>query len=206
MFGYGWAEIRPPPVVTDFRNLDAFEGTDGLVTLWKCDLTLLNIDAVVNSVNTHVAPRGGLCGLICAAAGPEIVGEMQKYNPSPSGTAVITPGFKLPAKFCIHAIGPVGRKPEVLEAAYKSILGCIDGEQIRSVGLCCLSVRSGYYPLEEATEIAVAAVHQFLNDEENRAKVDRIVFVTPNDETTALYEKTMAQHFQREGKKQSGDV
>src|SRR5687768_5988894 len=71
------------------------------------DITTLAVDAIVNAANAQLAPGGGVCGAIHRAAGPELAAACARPAPCPTGEARITPGFKLPARFVIHAVGPV---------------------------------------------------------------------------------------------------
>ena len=136
------------------------------ITLWVGgDSTKLQIDAVVNAANELLRRGGGICGALHRAAGPELAKACKKLSPCDTGDAVVTKGFKLPAKFVIHAVGPVGEKPIKLRNAYNSILNYIDGKKIRSVALCSLSTGIFGYPVEPATRIAMRTVRRFLEDE-----------------------------------------
>src|SRR5438093_9450766 len=91
------------------------------------DITTLTVDAIVNAANRELAPGGGVCGAIHAAAGPELARACARLAPCPTGEARITPGFDLPSRFVIHAVGPVwaGGKQgeaELLASAYRNAL------------------------------------------------------------------------------------
>src|SRR6185295_5148976 len=91
------------------------------------DITTLAVDAIVNAANTALAPGGGVCGAIHRAAGPELAAACARVAPCPTGEARITPAFRLPSRYVIHAVGPVwrggrDREPELLASAYRSSL------------------------------------------------------------------------------------
>jgi O-acetyl-ADP-ribose deacetylase (regulator of RNase III) len=88
------------------------------------DITTLDIDAIVNAANEGLRPGGGVCGAIHAAAGPQLARACERVAPCPTGEARITAGFNLPAKYVIHAVGPVWRggragKAQLLASAYR---------------------------------------------------------------------------------------
>src|SRR3712207_886523 len=91
------------------------------------DITTLDVDAIVNAANEQLAPGGGVCGAIHRAAGPELAAACARVAPCPTGQARITPGFRVPARFVIHAVGPVwrggrGHEAELLASAYRAAL------------------------------------------------------------------------------------
>jgi O-acetyl-ADP-ribose deacetylase (regulator of RNase III) len=98
----------------------------------------------------------------------------------------LTPGFKLPAKYVIHAVGPSTQNPEALKSAYKASLSFIDGVTIRTIGLCCISIGIFGYPLQPATSIALETVREFLGDKANRQRTDRIVFVVQDSDAVEI--------------------
>ena len=115
----------------------------------EADITQLRVDAIVNAANTSLAPGGGVCGAIHAAAGPDLARACREVAPCPTGEARITPGFRLPARWVIHAVGPVWRGGDAGEA-----------EELASA-----------YPLPLATEVAVSTVRQELARAELPARV-----------------------------------
>ena len=147
----------------------------------------LAADAVVNAANAHLAPGGGICGVLHSAAGHKMAEECYKIGYTPTGRCAVTKGYNLPAKYCIHTVGPIGEDPKKLKLAYESTLACIDGKNIRSVGLCCISTGIYGYPIKPATKIALETVHKFLEVPENREKTDRIIFVVFEKRDVAVY-------------------
>lgn len=183
----------------EFKYQPNTEINDRISFLPRGDSTALAIDAIVNAANSGLHAGGGICGAIHSAAGPELAKACHKIGGCPTGGAVITPGFNLPAKHVIHAVGPIGEHPKELESAYKSTLALMDGENVRSVGLCCISTGIYGYPIRPATEIALQVVREFLEDEENRKKVDRIIFVVFMPGDVEVYKKLLPVYFPLEG-------
>lgn len=131
------------------------------------DITRLAVDAVVNAANTALAPGGGVCGAIHAAAGPELARACRAAGPCPTGGARITPGFGLQARWVIHAVGPIWRgggagEAELLASAYRSALALAREAGAQSVAFPAISTGIYGYPLDQATEVAVHTVRDDL--------------------------------------------
>ena len=137
------------------------------------DITTLEVDAIVNAANQVMLGGGGVDGAIHRAAGRELYDACQKVpevRPGvrcPTGEARITPGFKLPAKFVIHTVGPVYRdgqhgEPEKLANCYRNSLALAAENGCRSVAFPCISTGVYGYPVEAAARIAVSEVSAFL--------------------------------------------
>ena len=137
------------------------------------DITTLAVDAIVNAANQVMLGGGGVDGAIHRAAGPELyeaclkVPEVRPGVRCPTGEARITPGFKLPAKFVIHTVGPVYRdgfhgEPEKLAACYRNSLALAAENGCKSIAFPCISTGIYGYPKEEAAKIAVREVEKSL--------------------------------------------
>ena len=137
------------------------------------DITKLAVDAIVNAANEMMLGGGGVDGAIHDAAGEELlkacrkVPEVRPYVRCPTGEARITPGFRLPAKFVIHTVGPVYRdgqhgEPEKLAACYRNSLALAAENDCKSIAFPCISTGVYGYPIEEAAMIAVGEVKEFL--------------------------------------------
>lgn len=127
------------------------------------DITRLAVDAIVNAANTNLAPGGGVCGAIHHAAGPELAVACARVAPCPTGEARITPGFGLPARFVIHAVGPVWQggghgEAELLASAYRASLALARAKGLASIAFPAISTGIYGFPLADATAIAVATV------------------------------------------------
>jgi O-acetyl-ADP-ribose deacetylase (regulator of RNase III) len=142
------------------------------------DITSLATDAIVNAANEQLAPGGGVCGAIHRAAGPELARACALVGPCPTGEARLTPGFRLPAKFVIHAVGPVwggGNAGEaaLLSAVYGSAMRLAAEHGLRSIAFPAISTGIYGYPVRLATRIAVTAVCAAL---ESGSSVTEVVF------------------------------
>jgi O-acetyl-ADP-ribose deacetylase (regulator of RNase III) len=131
------------------------------------DITVLDVDAIVNAANTTLAPGGGVCGAIHRAAGRELAAACAQVAPCPTGEARITPAFRLSCRYVIHAVGPIwhggGRgEAELLASAYRSSLALAREHGLESVAFPAISTGIFGYPLAGATAIAVRTVREAL--------------------------------------------
>ena len=152
-------------------------------------ITTLRVDAIVNAANEMLAPGGGVCGAIHRAAGPELARACADLAPCPTGDARITPGFRLPARFVIHAVGPVWQgggagEPDLLGGAYRSALRLAEAHRLHSVAFPAISTGIYGYPLAPATAIAVAEAEKFLT---TAGQVQEVVFACFGPEVLACY-------------------
>jgi O-acetyl-ADP-ribose deacetylase (regulator of RNase III) len=133
------------------------------ITAKLVDITTLPVDAIVNAANSDLARGGGVCGAIHDAAGPELARACARIGSCPTGQARITPGFRLAARFVIHAVGPIWEggtrgEAELLASAYRHSLAMASAETLRSIAFPAISTGIYGYPLKAATKIAVATV------------------------------------------------
>lgn len=138
-------------------------------TIVRQDITLMHVDAIVNAANTKLAMGGGVCGAIFKAAGPvQLQKACSKVSPIKTGCAAITPGFKLPAKFIIHAAGPVysgwntKESEQLLRSAYIESLNLALQNGCKSIAFPLISSGIYGYPKDEALQVAVAVIKDFL--------------------------------------------
>jgi O-acetyl-ADP-ribose deacetylase len=151
------------------------------------DIITLRVDAIVNAANERLAPGGGVCGSIHRAAGPQLARACADQSPCPTGEARITPGFNLPARFVIHAVGPVWRdgaagESDLLASAYRSALRLATKHALRSVAFPAISTGIFGFPLQPATDIAVATVRSH-----PASSIDRVVFACFSPEALEAY-------------------
>lgn len=171
------------------------------ISIWPGgDSTHLAADAIVNAANEMLRPGGGICGAIHRAAGPNLYKECklelkENGNFIDPGNAVLTKGYNLPAKYVIHTVGPRGKKPKLLKNAYESTIKLIDGDDIRSIGLCCISTGIFGFPIKPATRIAMKTVREWLEKEENLEKTDRIIFVVFLPKDVKIYYEYLHEFF-----------
>jgi O-acetyl-ADP-ribose deacetylase (regulator of RNase III) len=160
-----------------------------VLTAKLVDITTLTVDAIVNAANSDLAPGGGVCGAIHRKAGPELARACVRVAPCPTGHARLTPGFQLPARFVIHAVGPIwygGAKgePELLASAYRASLALAKAHTLHSVAFPAISTGIYGYPLQAATRIAVAAVRAELAEP---GSISEIVFACFSPGALAAY-------------------
>jgi O-acetyl-ADP-ribose deacetylase (regulator of RNase III) len=155
------------------------------------DITAEATDAIVNAANKALAAGGGVCGAIFRAAGPGLAEACRAAGGCPTGDARATPGFALPARFIIHAVGPVWQggdddEPELLASAYRRSLEVADEIGARSVAFPAISTGIFGYPLDLATATAVEAVRTA------DTKVELVRFVCFDAATLAAYEQELS--------------
>ena len=153
------------------------------------DITRLEVDAIVNAANTRLLGGGGVDGAIHRAAGPELLAECRGLGGCPTGEARLTKGYRLPARYVIHTVGPVYRgrpeDPRLLESCYVNSLKLAAGRQLESVAFPAISCGVYGYPLEAACKIAVDTTLAFLADHPG---LQRVVFVLFSDSDRRVYE------------------
>ena len=144
-----------------------FQVGTGRVELVEGDITRQQVDCIVNAANSRLAGGGGVDGAIHRAAGPKLIDACRQFDGCPTGSAVLTPGFDLPARFVIHAVGPVweggGRgEPDLLRSAYLKSLEIAQREGLGSIALPSLSTGAYGYPMEAAARVALDVARDFL--------------------------------------------
>jgi O-acetyl-ADP-ribose deacetylase (regulator of RNase III) len=142
---------------------------DRRLELVRGDITVQHVDAIGNAANAALAGGGGVDGAIHRAAGPDLLGELRRRYPNgtATGTAVATDGYRLPARWVLHAVGPVwagGARDEarLLTEAYRSCLRLADELGARSLALPAISMGVYGYPADAGARIAVATVLEHL--------------------------------------------
>ncbi len=160
-------------------------------TIVRQDITRMQVDAIVNAANTDLAMGGGVCGAIFKAAGPaKLQVACDKVSPIKTGGAAITPGFDLPAKYVIHAAGPVYRhwnaeqNEHLLRSAYTESLRLAYQHKCQSIAFPLISSGIYGYPKDEALRVATSAIKDFLDDHDMDvylAIFDRVAFVVSEE-------------------------
>jgi O-acetyl-ADP-ribose deacetylase (regulator of RNase III) len=149
------------------------------LTACQADITTLDVDAIVNAANPELVPGGGVCGAIHRAAGPALADACRAIGPCPAGEARITPGFNLPARHVIHAVGPRwrgGRRGEadLLASTYRSAIQLAVQHGLASIAFPALGTGIYGYPVDEAVRIAVATVRAATA---SPSALDQVIFV-----------------------------
>jgi len=158
------------------------------------DITRLAVDAIVNAANSSLLGGGGVDGAIHRAAGPELVAECRMLHGCKTGDAKLTKGYRLPARYVIHTVGPVWQgggkgEAELLASCYLRSLEIARNHDCRTVAFPAISTGVYGYPKDEATEIAVGAVAGFLDE---NAVPETVTFCCFDDQTAKLYQRAVA--------------
>lgn len=160
----------------------------------EADITTLEVDAIVNAANNSLLGGGGVDGAIHRVAGPALLAECRSLGGCATGRAKLTRGYRLPARYVIHTVGPVWHggyqgEPELLAACYREslVLALVHG--VSRVAFPAISCGVYAYPLERATHIAVRECAQFAASE---PKIAQIVFACFSAQMLALYRAELA--------------
>ncbi len=169
---------------------------DGILALVQGDITTIPADAIGNAANAALAGGGGVDGAIHAAGGPSILAELRARYPggTPTGTAVATGAGDLPARWIVHAVGPVWSgghrdEPRLLADAYRSALRVASALGARTLTLPAISAGVYGFPLDPAAAIAIRTVADGLR---SGADLDRVTFVLYSANTMAAFERALA--------------
>ncbi|XP_050981163.1 ADP-ribose glycohydrolase MACROD2 isoform X5 [Labeo rohita] len=179
------------------------------VSLYKGDITILEVDAIVNAANSSLLGGGGVDGCIHRAAGHLLYEECHSLNGCDTGKAKITCGYDLPAKYVIHTVGPIARgnvgqtQKDDLEACYKNSLKLMKDNNLRSVAFPCISTGIYGFPNDPAAEIALETVRQWILD--NQDEIDRVIFCVFLETDYDIYKGKMSKFFSPDNDDQTNE-
>jgi len=162
--------------------------------LQRGDITKLAVDAIVNAANSSLQGGGGVDGAIHRAAGPELVQESRRLAPCPTGEARITGGYRLPARFVIHTVGPIWRggdrnEDELLASCYRNSMRLAVENGVRTIAFPAISCGIYGFPVGRATEIAVRETRAFTASEPG---IERVIFVAFGDDVASAYDRELS--------------
>jgi O-acetyl-ADP-ribose deacetylase (regulator of RNase III) len=163
--------------------------TVGKIEIIRGDITKLEVDAIVNAANTTLLGGGGVDGAIHRTAGPELLAECLALGGCQPGEAKITRGYRLPARFVIHTVGPVWRggmhgEVETLTNCYRNSLHVAVRHGIRTIAFPAISCGAYGYPIQEAAHIAMNTTREFLATTD---QLEKVVFVVWGEEIYDIY-------------------
>jgi O-acetyl-ADP-ribose deacetylase (regulator of RNase III) len=159
------------------------------------DITQHRVDAIVNAANTTLLGGGGVDGAIHRAAGPELLEECRALGGCPTGQAKITIGYKLPAKWVIHTVGPVWRdgqhnEEELLASCYRNSLALAEQKGARTIAFPSISTGAYGFPMDKAARIAVAEIRNFL---ERNGSMEKVVLVCFGKSAFDIHRQALAE-------------
>jgi O-acetyl-ADP-ribose deacetylase (regulator of RNase III) len=159
------------------------------IEIYRGDITRLAVDAIVNAANSTLLGGGGVDGAIHRAAGPELDEECRKLDGCPTGEVRLTGGYRLPAKYIIHTVGPVwygglNNEATLLKFCYIRSLDLAVSINCRTLAFPNISTGVYGYPKGEAAEIAIATVAEWLNTHKD---FEKVIFVVFDEENYSIY-------------------
>jgi O-acetyl-ADP-ribose deacetylase (regulator of RNase III) len=190
-------------VSDDIQRVLCDDDCVGKIALWQGDITVLQIDAIVNAANEGLLGGGGIDGAIHEAAGPLLQRACAELPLCETGQAAKTFGFRLPARYVIHTVGPYldendNPQPELLKSCYENCLRvCKEDGTINSIAFCSISTGFYGYPKEEAAKIAIETVISWLK--ENPNALDHVIFCCHQDEDLRIYRNALNSYAKENG-------
>jgi O-acetyl-ADP-ribose deacetylase (regulator of RNase III) len=168
------------------------------IEIIKADITKLDTDAIVNAANSSLLGGGGVDGAIHNAAGPELVQECRLLGGCQTGQAKVTRGYRLPAKWVIHTVGPVWRgggygEAELLAECYRNSLQLAAERGVKTIAFPAISCGIYGYPVEKAARIAVKETLAYLKGNDS---IEKVIFVCKEEEVYRGYADALSEEHQ----------
>lgn len=162
-----------------------------MIKVVRADITTLAVDAVVNAANETLLGGGGVDGAIHSAAGPDLLAACRTLGGCRTGMARITAGFRLPARWVIHTVGPVWHggnhgEPKLLESCYRNAFKVALENDVHTIAFPGISTGVYGYPKEQAARIAIGVMRQYEN------LFDEIIYCAFSESDKAIYEKLLS--------------
>ncbi len=166
---------------------------DSRIQIVHGDITKLDVDAIVNAANSTLLGGGGVDGAIHRAAGTELLAECWALGGCEPGKAKITRGYRLPARFVIHTVGPIWRggkrgEARILANCYRNSLRLAVENEIKTIAFPAISCGAYGYPIEQAGQIALETTREFLAATQN---IHRVIFVLWGDDVYDAYREAL---------------
>jgi O-acetyl-ADP-ribose deacetylase (regulator of RNase III) len=166
---------------------------DSRIQIVHGDVTKLDVDAIVNAANSTLLGGGGVDGAIHRAAGTELLAECRALGGCEPGKAKITRGYRLPARFVIHTVGPIwrgGKRDEarILANCYRNSLQLAVENEVKTIAFPAISCGAYGYPIEQAAQIALETTREFLAATQN---IHRVIFVLWGDDVYDAYREAL---------------
>ena len=166
------------------------------IDIRQADITKLEVDAIVNAANTELLDGAGVCGAIHRAAGPELLAECLTLGGCDTGDARITKGYQLPARYVIHAVGPVWQggssdEAELLASCYRKSILLAEEHGLNSIAFPAISCGIYGYPINQAATIAIEATLQTLHQCEH---VEEVIFACFSEDIEAALIQVASHH------------
>ncbi|HEY0181612.1 MAG TPA: O-acetyl-ADP-ribose deacetylase [Rhodopila sp.] len=163
------------------------------IVVRQADITTLKVDAIVNAANQSLLGGGGVDGAIHRAAGPELLRECQTLGGCPTGEARITRGYRLPARYVIHAVGPRYRdgkhgEADLLAACYRNSLALAVAHEVKTIAFPAISCGIYGYPIPQAARIAVETVGDCLAANET---IEQVIFACFGSDVLEAFRSAM---------------
>jgi O-acetyl-ADP-ribose deacetylase len=170
------------------------------IVIVKGDITVRQVDAIVNAANKTLLGGGGVDGAIHRAAGPKLREECWKLGGCNTGEAKVTRGYNLAAKFVVHTVGPIygrlgGKEADMLANCYRNCLTLADARKLKSIAFPSISTGAYGYPVQEASHIALQTTKDYLAKADSKIALIEFVTFLPSD--YRIYLRTYQEIFQQ---------